>query len=214
MRRKGLDIEKKKIWEKKRTLSIQQKSQKVRVVSLRGEVWKDIPGYEGLYQISSMARLKSLGKWVNGKHKGVKSFKKEKLLKYYIDPKWYPHTNLSKNGVKRSEFIHRLFALAFIPNPENKPQINHKNGKKDDIRVSNLEWSTQLENVTHMHQYGLANPSHGENHCHCKLTTKQVSEIRKKYVPFKYSQSRIAEEYGVSQSHICLILQRKHRRRD
>lgn len=103
------------------------------------EVWKDIKGYEGLYQVSSHGRVKSLG---NDKNR------KEKILKgiYNLG---YKQVWLSKNGIEKRYLVHRLVASHFIPNPDNKPQINHINCIRDDNRISNLEWCTQAENNRH-----------------------------------------------------------------
>lgn len=85
-------------------------------------------------------------------------YKKE--MKGSIDSKGYPYVDLSqKNGKRKCPKIHRLVALAFIPNPNNLPQINHIDGKKDNNSISNLEWVTQSQNIKHSFLLGLNNPS-------------------------------------------------------
>lgn len=116
------------------------------------ENWKDIEGYEGLYQVSSKGRIKSLN--YNGS-------KKEKILKC---PKghYYKRVSLVKNGIKKTQTVHRLVASAFIPNPENKPCIDHINTDPMDNRVCNLRWVTHKENMNN--PITLEHRPKGENH--------------------------------------------------
>ena len=104
----------------------------------------------------------------------------------------------------KNHLIHRLIAEKYIPNPENKPTVNHINGIKDDNRVENLEWNTRSENMRHAYNTGLNNQNHTR-----KLTIKEVSEVREKYIPRKYTQRMLSEEYGVPQSAISYIINKK-----
>lgn len=113
------------------------------------EVWKDIQGFEGRYQVSSLGNVKSLNFNNTGK---VKLLNNENLVK------GYPFVTLSKNGKYKNYTIHRLVALAFIQNPSNKPAVNHINGIKTDNRAVNLEWVTQSENMQHALKTGLWEP--------------------------------------------------------
>lgn len=102
------------------------------------EIWKNIKDYEGLYQISSEGRVKSLG---NNKTR------KEKILKNSKGSIGYLQVNLCKNGKLKRHSIHRLVAQAFIPNPDNLPEVNHINEDKTDNRVDNLEWCSRDYNI-------------------------------------------------------------------
>ena len=104
------------------------------------EIWKDVVGYEGLYQVSNLGRIRSLAK-INKN--------KEKLIKQAIQNNGYVHVCLCKNKATKIKTVHRIVALAFIPNTLNKPEINHKDGNKQNNCVDNLEWVTRKENVNH-----------------------------------------------------------------
>lgn len=105
------------------------------------EIWKDIPGYEGLYQVSNMGQVKSLGN--GGTHKNVK------ILKPGMTSKGYLNVVLWKNGKKKNHLVHRLVAEAFVPNdePKHKTQCNHISENKLDCRAINLNWMSSKENA-------------------------------------------------------------------
>ena len=115
------------------------------------EVWKDIPGYEGRYQVSNLGHVRSLDMTVRCKFgKGYRLHKGRQLKPRKINT-GYLIAQLSRDGRNSQQLIHRLVASAFIPNPENKPFVNHINGVRTDDFVGNLEWCTYSENERHKH---------------------------------------------------------------
>lgn len=126
------------------------------------EIWKDIDGYEGLYKVSNLGRVKSFYKSSNGK-----------ILKLNKDNYGYIQTTLYKDNLVKTFKVHRLVAIAFIPNLENKPEVDHINTIRDDNRVENLRWTTSKENrnndLTKKHRKGKR---------HTEETKKKLSEAR------------------------------------
>ncbi len=108
------------------------------------EIWKDIPGYKGEYQISNLGRIKSLERYVN-RRGSRKLFVREIILKQHLN---FGYSIICLKHINTYR-VHRLVGFAFISNPENKPQINHKNGIRNNNRVENLEWCTNSENQIH-----------------------------------------------------------------
>ena len=111
------------------------------------EIWKDIEGYEGFYQISDLGRVRSLERDVFSPNGIVMRHIEEKILVPALNGRGYLFVVLHKNGKKKNIKVHRLVAEAFIPNPENKSQINHKNEVKTDNFVDNLEWCDAQYNI-------------------------------------------------------------------
>ena len=104
------------------------------------EIWKNIDGYEGLYQVSNLGRVKSLNYRRTGK---------ERILKPGTDKGGYLYVFLYKNGKQKPFSIHRLVAKAFIPNPNKKPEVNHKDEDKTNNCLTNLEWMTRKDNLNY-----------------------------------------------------------------
>lgn len=117
------------------------------IENLPGEEWRPIKGYENLYCVSNKGRVKSLGKFIDNKY-GSKTFRKEKILSTTVRKNhFYPAVCLTKNKETKTFTVHRLVAEAFIPNPDNKPCVNHKSERKTENNVENLEWVSYKENI-------------------------------------------------------------------
>lgn len=165
------------------------------------EIWKDIEGYEGLYQVSNMGRVKSLGNGGTNQHKGKETIMKQQLSRRYLS------LILVKNKEKKRFRVHRLVAQAFIPNPDNLPQVNHKNEIKTDNRVENLEFCDAIYN----HNYGTINKRISEaqiNHKKKSIPIYQFT-IDGKFVKEWPSIHEINRVLGFHRGHISDCCKRK-----
>ena len=152
---------------------------------LAEEIWKDIPGFEGIYQASTFGKIKSLAKIVNH-FKGGKRKVKERIFKVYINVHGYQIVTFYKDGKQFSKKVHRLIAKTFKDNPENKPYVNHIDGDKTNNYENNVEWSTAKENIDHSWKMGLS--------VYSEKARKAVSEICKKRVGSKNPVSKLTEK--------------------
>lgn len=160
------------------------------------EIWKIIDGYNNAYQISNLGNVRSI-------HKSKKILKTDK-----DDPDRYVSVTLYLSvGKRKKEKIHRLIAKAFIPNPENKSQVNHINGNKKDNSIENLEWVTPSENVIHSYKTGLQKPTRGTDSCRAKLTEENIINIRKEWDDEK-QLPYLSNKYGVAKTTIHAIVKR------
>ena len=158
--------------------------------------WKDIKGYEGLYQISNTGQVKSLGRYQKGRF-GNLSFYKEKILKMSpIDG--YKAVCLCKDAKGKTHWVHKLVAHHFIDNKENKPQINHIDGDKKNNNYENLEWCTYHENLSHAMKNNLRATC--ERNGSAKLKNNQVLKIREIYRKKEKTIKELMEIYGVAYS--------------
>lgn len=153
----------------------------------QNEIYKSVIGYEGLYEVSNLGNVKRLKK-LNNQHE------RNSILKPFTTDKGYTRVQLFLNGKKKNHFVHRIVAEAFLENPCNKSQVNHINGKKNDNRLSNLEWSTPSENGKHSYKILGRVPMR-------KIDVSKVEAIRKRYADGE-KLTTLAKEYDVSQATI------------
>lgn len=168
------------------------------------EEWRSVVGYEGSYEVSSIGRVRSLDRTINGP-KGRRLIR-GRLMVQRITHRGYLRVCLAKNGESSDHFVHRLVAYAFIGVPDGDLYINHIDGNKTNNVVGNLEWTTMAENAQHAHRMGIVNSARGESHPSSKLTAEQVVDIRTRYAAGGISQAELAREYGVQGSSIRKIL--------
>lgn len=151
------------------------------------EVWKDIRGFEGFYEVSSYGRLRRNGKFLSTKTKSK-----------------YQFIGLFKNGTRTAVYVHRLVAAEFLPNPPCCPtcgttfEVNHKDGNSHNNFAENLEYVTRKENLAHSKikaAIGMAT----------KLTPEMVEKIKEKLLNTSLSSAEIGRQYGVTRSTICGI---------
>lgn len=177
------------------------------------EIWKPCPEYERHYEISNFGNLRSKRVFIPndsifGELKGT--WKKQQLKNQTTNRYGYKTSKLCKEGHCRRLTIHRLVAKAFLPNPENRRQVNHIDGDKTNNRLDNLEWASHSENIRHAYATGLMNTDHlvGENSVNAKLTWEKVREIRKQLSEGARVKD-LAQQYGVSSGTITYIKQQK-----
>lgn len=173
-----------------------------RFETLPGETFKDLPGYEGEYQVSDMGRVKSL------------KTKRGMILRPKKNKYGYMVIMLSKNNVTKNYSMHSLVLTAFVSERPEGLVVNHKDGNKANNNLSNLEWVTTRENVWHSHEvlmnpYGNPPIRYGEKHHCAKLTKEKVIEIRELYSAGEFSSRQLGRMFGVSKVNILNIVNDK-----
>ena len=154
------------------------------------EEWQAVKGYEGLYEVSNQGRVKSL----------PRNTTKGKILVAEKNHRGYYRVGLTKNNKQKHFSIHRLVAEVFIPNPQNKPQVNHIDGNKQNNSVENLEWVTHSENMKHATEMGL-NPMVENNAVHSKPV--EMLSLHGVCIQVFKSIADASRHTGIPQNSIC-----------
>lgn len=172
------------------------------------EIWKDVEGYEGYYQVSDRGRVRSVDRIVAHPLTGHRRMK-AKVLKLIKKSIGYYAVNFNREGKLEQVLVHRLVLSAFVGPSPGGHVCNHIDGDKTNNCPKNLEWVTHNENTRHAHAIGLIN-TRGEANPQSKLTQDQVQKIRKLYASGEYLQREIGEMFGVTKHTVSAIVRGKN----
>jgi hypothetical protein len=165
-----------------------------------------VPDFEDYYEINLMGQIRTKPRWVNSPICGGKRLLPVRYLKTQ-SPLGYPMFSVKVDGKRNYLFVHKTLARIFIPNPDNKPEINHKDGNRKNFSLENLEWCTHQENMAHAFRTGLAplpKTGKGEASPSAKLTDEKVKQI-KELLREGVSKKAIADQFGVRPGTIWFI---------
>lgn len=180
---------------------------------MKAEIWKDVVGYEGLYEISSFGNIRSVERIIKDSIGRNRIFKSANL-KVRKNKYGYMDILLLKDGKQTQFLIHRLVASVFIENKENKPQVNHIDCVKSNNKVDNLEWNTRKENIKHSFDNNLQKINKGEDHANTILKNEDVififnSDLKRKELSkmFKVSYQSICDiKWGRRWQHVTKLI--------
>ena len=163
------------------------------------EIWKDIPNYEGYYQVSNLSRIRSVDRFFISK-KGKKVNVKGQIIKHITNGSGYKQVCLYKNGKQKIILVHRLVAISFINNINNKPQINHIDNNPANNKIENLEWTTQSENIRHADKQNRRDFSRSYR----KIISIDIKSRETKI----YKTINSVKKYGMSPGTVCACLKK------
>ena len=165
------------------------------------EIWKEIEGYDGFYQVSNLGDVKSIGGQIGN------AIRKPRVLKQSLTIDGYPKVRLQRGNEDRTVTVHRLVAMYFVPNPNNEETVNHIDGNKMNNVFSNLEWTDRSGQMHHAYKLNLKSARVGSSNSNAKLTPKEVRYIRDNYIKGnrEYGSSALGRKFGVTHRVITLI---------
>lgn len=172
------------------------------------EIWKEIDGYDGFYEVSNKGNVRS---WKIRNGKSNKKAHVPHILNSFKDKDGYRKCGLSKSGKTKQYRIARLVGIAFLDDTKEHLQINHIDGNKSNDSINNLEWVTAKENVNHSIEEGLRTHKHmmGARNKNSILCKSDVLDIRNAYRLNIFTHQEIANAYDVSRQHISAIINKK-----
>jgi hypothetical protein len=172
------------------------------------EIWVDIDNFDCKYQVSNLGRIRSVSRNVLYSNNSI-HFYDGKILKQMMHSSGYYFISIRKGKYRKNKFIHRLVSEYFIPNPNNYPQVNHKDGNKLNNKASNLEWCNASQNGLHAYRMGLSIKKIGSDSSQSKFNNSQIAEIRSLYGTGFYTQYELAKLYNANQGAISRIINNK-----
>lgn len=174
---------------------------------MASEIWKPVVGYEGLYEVSNLGRVRNLPRFVNSKN-GSLALKRGRILGQHTTKKGYVEARLSNLGKTKTFRVNRLVCEAFRGPAPIGCEAAHLDGSRNNNASENLCWKTPLENAADKRRHGTK--LEGETAYLTKLTEAEVLAIRAKYVPRYGALTELGREYGVTNAAILAIVQRKN----
>lgn len=165
------------------------------------EIWKDVEGFEGIYQVSNCGNVKRLPGQCGT------AYRKERILSKSLTHDGYEKVRLIHNEKDATKRVHRIVAEAFVPNPDGKETVNHIDGNKRNNFATNLEWMDRHEQLDHAYRLNLKTSITGEDNANAKLTKEQVDYIRQHYKKGsrEFGSVALAKRFDVSHRVILLV---------